>query len=406
MISPGIINNDAGPDFSNAKIRIDGITFAGNVEVHVKASDWYRHGHDKDDAYNSVILHVVAIDDTRISRPDGSEIPQICIGASDNLMQTFISIMSTDKKIRCSDIISSLPEISISEWTDTLIMERMWKKTDSITSMLDNFRGDWEQICFILTARSLGFGLNGPQFELLAKNSDLKIISRHSDNPMQIEAFLFGQAGMLNPAERILDPYYQLLCSEYRFMATKYKLRPADIKWRYARTRPANFPHRRIALLASYCLGGFRMFRKIIEAEGEIERLKTIFIADLSDFWKKHFSFNTESEIPSNRFSSLSSESLDILIINTVVPIYFAYGNFTGNDFWKDLAIDTLYRMPPEKNHIIRNWKETGLKCLSARDSQALLHLHKEYCSSSGCHKCRWGYAKVKSTIMNCLQSK
>lgn len=390
--NPGRHNNDAGPDFSNARLCINGREWCGNVEIHVKASDWYRHGHDKDDAYDNVILHVVALDDARILRSTGEEIPQVSVILPRQFYITYSELDQDLKSIRCSAHLPSLPHIVREDWIDTLTIERLHFKAARLIEYNEQTKGDWEQAVFILLARGLGFGLNGLPFEILAKNLPLRIIYHHADNLMQIEALIFGQAGMLDPTNHLFDSYYQTLCAEYSFLVKKYGLRPINFSlWKYARTRPQNFPHRRLALLTKILYDGMRFSSDLIEAAGDYDKLYELFGWQTSGYWQNHLSFGNEEAEP-QLTQSLSGASRNLLMINVAAPFYMAHAQNTGNYDEGELALDILRRIPAEKNYKIRNWISFGIQPKDAAGSQALLHLRDEYCDKGRCLECRYGH--------------
>lgn len=391
VLDPGIHNRDAGPDFFNAKIKVDGVEWAGNVELHVKASDWHRHGHDSDPAYMGVILHVVGIDDTPICRAGGDVIPQLRIDLNPAYVSSFAALTEGSQSIRCRHRIPDFGSANVRAWMDALAYERLQRKAARIRAITEEADGDTEQGCFATVARSLGFGLNAEPFEMLARNIPLKVLHKHSDNLFQLEALLFGQAGMLDSSINIFDECYQSLCREYYFLMRKYALRPIPQgMWKYARTRPANFPHRRIALLALYCRGGFRMQRLIEDAEGDPEKLEEIFMRRLEGYWQTHVSFGAE---PAGRLpAAMNRTSVNSILINAVAPIYFAQALARGNYWMEECAIELLDRIPAEDNSIVRQWGAVGIKAGSAADSQALIELRKEYCDKRKCLHCRFGY--------------
>lgn len=399
VLSPGLPNGDAGPDFFNARISAGGNLWAGNVEIHVNASDWMRHRHDGDPAYDSVILHVVGVDDMRIRRADGSEIPQLLISAPPSIMEAYGQLTAPGESKPCDSLFPSLSPLHRHEWLSRLGIERLQSKAKNALRILESLSGDWEQTCFTLLARSLGFGLNSEAFEVLALNTPLSVLAHHSDNILQLEAILFGQAGMLDPSVRIFDEYYQLLCREYFFLARKYSLRPPlkASQWKYARTRPANFPHRRIALLASLMEGGTHsLMSRIMDADGEIDALELIFRHSVSSYWNTHFSFDSASAW---KPGLLSRGSLDSICVNAVAPLLYAYALHTSDATLADKAVAILYSIPAEKNSVTGGWKMRGVGSSSAFDSQALIHLYKNYCSLSRCFECRWGQRVFRNKI-------
>lgn len=398
VIDPGLPNKGAGPDFFNSKIRVDGEMWAGNIEIHVKASDWYRHGHDKDATYDTIILHVVASADRKVCRRDGSPIPQAEVPLPPDLYSEYNRLHTDLEEIRCAHRLASLPPLAVSDWLATLAVERLQARAANVLRILSLTGNDWQQTCFVVLARALGFGLNGDPFERTAMSLPLRIVAHHSDNPMQLEALLFGQAGMLDSSQHIFDERYQLLCREYYFLARKYGLRPIDgTAWKQARTRPQNMPHRRLAMLASVCRGGFSMLRPILDARGDTERLATIFDWKLEGYWASHQSFDTELTTAPAR---LSTASRHLLMINAAAPITYAYGSTTGEPEISGYALDLLEKLPPERNTVTRRWQTAGLEARNAAMSQALMQLRREYCDRRDCMRCRFGHQLLRH-VMN-----
>lgn len=401
VLDPGIHNHDSGPDFFNSKLKINGVEWIGNVEIHIKASDWYRHGHAEDPAYDNVILHVVGLSDKRVTRADGSCVPQIEMTFPEKLYQTYSRLSEKTDYLKCASGLGDLPSINKTDWLETLALERMQQKAEKVKEILQSTSGDWEQTCFILLARGLGFGLNGDPFEMLAKSLPLKILHHHSDNPFQIEALLFGQASMLDSSMFIFDDYYQGLCREYYFLARKYNLKPMRPGlWKYARTRPQNFPHRRIAFLASSANGGFLLFSKLLESKGDIRKLEKIFNLKAEGYWETHFSFDT---LTGYAPKELSRSSINILIINVALPLLYAYASATGNEELGEKIVSIMQELPSESNVITRKWSSLGFEAKDALRSQALIQLSKEYCDKNKCISCRFGHyllrkAAIKTT--------
>ena len=389
VIDPGLLNTDAGPDFFNAKVKIDGRLWVGNVEIHVKASDWYRHRHDTDPAYDSVILHVVDRDDTSVRRSNGETIPQLRMPCSAEFHKQYHTLVdSASTELPCSREIATIPSIYLTDWFDNLAHQRLYSKADRINSLLDKNAGDWEETCYITLARSLGFGVNSESFERLATGLPLRFMSKHSDSLLSVEALLFGQSGLLEQAPDD-NPYAQSLKEEYRFLAHKFSLRPLQSPgWKMARMRPPNFPHRRIALLASLICGGFRMMSRIVEASTEA-KARELFDRPLSGYWADHCSFNP---IVSRSMRALSRQSLDILVINAVVPLTYAYALSRNDTSLCEQAISLLQQLQPETNSIVALFRQSGVKCRDAFTSQALIQLRREYCESRKCLYCRIGH--------------
>ncbi len=398
ILSPGILNSDSGPDFSGARIRISGQEWAGNVEIHVKASDWFRHNHHLDPAYDSVILHVVSRSDQRVARRDGEKIPQLELPFSDHFARMYLKLSERVTAVPCESFLHAIPGILRTDWLSTLSLERLYQKADRIAETASSLGGDWEWACFVTLARALGFNLNGQPLEMLARSTPLKFILRHSDNLLQLEALLFGQAGFLDRGVLIFDEYYQLLCREYFFLARKYGLRPinADI-WKYARTRPGNFPHRRIALLAAALHGGFSLRTKIVEARKDPSALRDLFRFEVSEYWQNHHNFDIESPRQPAR---LSKASVDLMLINFAAPLVAAVARRQGDPEMGEDAMSIWYGLPPERNTYISQWARAGIPAADAADSQALIQLRREYCDRMRCLDCRFCNALLRRSLM------
>lgn len=396
VIDPGCHNENAGPDFFNAKIKINGVIWVGNVEIHVKASDWHRHSHHRDPAYDNIILHVVGISDCPVKRADGSTVPQVVITMPENFYKTLGILSENIDKLRCARHVNDIPDLNKTDWLETLMIERVQQKAAHILEILDMTKGDWEQTCFISLARALGFGINSDPFEMLAKSVPLQYLHHHNDNIFQLEALLLGQAGMLDSSVHILDEYYQTACAEYYFLARKYGLKPLNIAlWKYSKTRPQNFPHRRIAFLAKTCENGFSLFSKIKCNSKDVDNLAGLFRHELEGYWKEHFSFDTEAmKAP----ASLSASSIMLIIINMVVPLLYANAARTDNPEQGEKAINILYSLKPENNVITRLWESAGIKPKNAAESQALIELKKKYCDTRKCLYCRFGVHYLKTS--------
>lgn len=394
VLYQGRLNTDAGPDFIGARLRIDGQEWCGSVEVHVRASDWGRHGHDSDPAYNNVILHVVAISDARISDGRGGKIPQVIATFPESFMHIYALLSEKISAVNCEPLLKTLPRLTVSSWLDTLSVERMQAKAERVLQTVNLLEGDWEWACFVALARAMGFGLNSEPLERLARSIPLKILAKHSDDLLQTEALLFGQAGMLDTSVHIFDEYYQRLCREYYFLARKYGLKPlrSDI-WMYARTRPQNFPHRRIALLARTLYGGFSLMSKITSPKFTGEQAYSEFNWHLDGYWLTHSGF----DLPGSRLpETLSAANLNLLMINFVAPVVYAYGASRGNPDLAERGLDIWTDLRPENNTYIRQWQRAGIVCESASDSQALLQLRREYCDHNRCLECRFGHALLR----------
>ncbi|MDE7495723.1 MAG: DUF2851 family protein [Muribaculaceae bacterium] len=394
VIDPGRLNSNSGPDFFNSKVRIDGTEWVGNVEIHVKASDWKRHGHDSDSVYDSVLLHVVAVSDTRIARKNGELIPQLEIVLPQSFYTAYASLDADMKAVRCQNYLQQLSSLTMMDWLESLAVERIQVKASRVAEIYRATASDWDQTLFIILARAFGFGLNGEPFEMLARSMPLRIIYHHADSRMQIEALLFGQAGMLDAAVFGYDDYYQTLCREYLFLSRKYGLSPIPAgMWKYSRSRPQNFPHRRLAFLAAILFRGLFSIRQLASLSIDSDRLRELFKVNVEDYWTSHYSFGTPETIAP---AELSRGSIDILMGNVVAPVVYAYGCLRGDMDLAERGINLLYELPPENNTITRQWKEIGIKNDSALRSQALIHLRKEYCDARNCLRCRFAHSLLR----------
>lgn len=389
VVDPGLLNTDAGPDFFNAKIEIDGHMWVGNVEMHYRATDWKRHHHDSDKAYDSVILHVVAKDDAPVRRTNGELIPQLVLEVSPQFNADYASLVGATIEVPCAAKIKQVPHLTIVEWVEGLAFERLHGKVERIHQLLDSFNGSWEDVCYVTLARNFGFGINNDAFERLARRTPLRLLGKHSDSVLQIEALLFGQAGMLDAQKPGMDSYYNQLCTEYAFLSNKFQLTPMEKEsWKLFRIRPQNFPYRRIAMLAQFIEGGFRMMNRILEAEGEKE-MRALFEVELSGYWTKHYTFGKPNE---RATATLSRSSIDIILINTVAPLLYAYGELTGNYEMTDKAIKLLEDLRAESNSIVSHFVAYGIDCPDALTSQALVQLKREYCDARKCIYCKIGH--------------
>lgn len=389
VVDPGLLNTDAGPDFFNAKIEIDGHMWVGNVEMHYRATDWKRHHHDSDKAYDSVILHVVAKDDAPVRRTNGELIPQLVLEVSPQFNADYASLVGATIEVPCATKIKQVPHLTIVEWVEGLAFERLHGKVERIHQLLDSFNGSWEDVCYVTLARNFGFGINNDAFERLARRTPLRLLGKHSDSVLQIEALLFGQAGMLDAQKPGMDSYYNQLCTEYAFLSNKFQLTPMEKEsWKLFRIRPQNFPYRRIAMLAQFIEGGFRMMNRILEAEGEKE-MRALFEVELSGYWTKHYTFGKPNE---RATATLSRSSIDIILINTVAPLIYAYGELTGNYEMTDKAIKLLEDLRAESNSIVSHFVAYGIDCPDALTSQALVQLKREYCDARKCIYCKIGH--------------
>lgn len=391
VIDTGLANTDAGPDFFNAKLKLDGVLWIGNIEIHERSSDWFKHGHHADAGYNSVILHIASEIDTEISRSNGERIPQIQLICPEAVRTNYKELLETDSYPPCYRIIPSLPPFTAHSWMTALQMERFEQKATLLNERLKRCQGNWEDAFFITLARNFGFGLNGDAFETWAHRLPFRTVDKHRNDLFQIEAIFFGQAGILEDSDG--DGYYLRLKKEYTYLQHKFGLIPMDASlWRFLRLRPANFPHIRIAQLACLYHRAYGLLSRIMETE-TLQGVRDILKGGTSEYWLTHYTFGGSSP---SRPKTLSNTSLDLLIINTVVTFLYAYGLHKGNRVLCARAGSFLEELKAENNYITRMWEQCGMKASNAADSQALIQLKKEYCDKKKCLYCRIGYEYLK----------
>lgn len=401
VIDPGLHNSNAGPDFFNAKVKINGMLWVGNIEIHDKASDWVLHGHDKDERYDNVILHVCGCVDAEVMNSKGEYLTQMVLSVPDSVINNYKELLSVDQYPPCYQIIPSLARLTVHAWMSALQTERLSQKTEAIEERVKRCNGDWENAYFVTLARNFGFGINGDAFEEWALHIPLHAVGHHRDDLFQIEAIFMGQAGLLEldtiperyQKDALNDGYFAKLRKEYQYLAHKFGLKPMDYKlWRFLRLRPQNFPHIRISQLAYLYHQRRASLSQLLETYS-VKDAKEVLATAVTPYWETHYTFGSTSV---RNDKNLSPFSLNLLCINTVVPILFAYGRHRGEEKYCDRAFDFLEQLKPENNHIIRLWQQCGLVVENAGDSQALIQLKKEYCDKKECLRCRFGYEYLK----------
>lgn len=394
VIDAGLPNTNAGPDFFNAKLKIDGTLWVGNVEVHTVASDWMRHGHDKDVAYDNVILHVAETVDCEVFRANGASVPQLQLSCPESIRRHYTELSHAEIYPPCYSILASLPKLTVHSWLSALQVERFEQKARVIAARLEHCNNHWEDVFFITLSRNFGFGLNGDAFEAWANHLPFRAIDKHRDNLFQVEAFFFGQAGLLDEELPDEDEYYRKLQKEFSYLQHKFELSapmPAT-QWRFLRLRPGNFPHVRLAQLANLYYRERSLFSRIMEAE-TLEAVRKLLTVSTSPYWEEHFNFKKTS--PSQE-KQVGKNAQNLIVINTVIPFLYAYGLHKADEALCERATRFLESLKAEDNHIIRHWSGAGLPVSTAADSQALLQLQKEYCDKKDCLRCRFGFEYLR----------
>ena len=389
IIYPGQHNHHAGPDFSNAKIRIGDTLWAGNVEIHIRSSDWYRHQHQLDKAYDNVILHVVAYHDQEIFRTDGTEIAVLEIGnkVPEDIAENYEVLMAGLNWIPCEHKIKQVDGIFINTCLTRVLLERLEEKSELVNALLIEVKGSWDDAFYISLARNFGFKTNALPFEMLARSLPQSLLARYKDRPFQIEALIFGQAGFLDT--KLKDSYPQLLRKEYRFLQKKHDLKPIDkYLWKYMRLRPRNFPSLRLAQFAALIIRSNHLFSKIIN-EKDIALITAMFNKPkLNVYWNTHYRFDQECK---HAALSLGDEAINNILINTVSVYLFAFGLKTGSELHRERSIQLLESLKPERNAIIRKFNEIGVNSSNSAISQALIQIKKSYCDQKKCLYCGIG---------------
>lgn len=393
IIDPGLENTDAGPDFFNAKIRINGTVWAGSVEIHQKASDWLAHGHSADKAYGNVILHVVETDDGTVFRQNGEAIPQLVLPIPEQVIDNMEWLLTRDSPVACLERLPAIDPVFRLQWMDALLAERLERKTDDILRWLDLYQKDWNEVFYILLCRNFGFSVNSDAFERLARSLPLKCILKQRPSASQVEALFLGQAGLLNDSNGNRHHYYRLLQQEYSFLRKKYGLEPLEPHiFRNLRLRPDATPHIKLVELAAIWIRHDTLFSSVLSARTPRE-LKDFFRVPASAFWDTHYNFLRPSP---HRKKQLGENALNMLLINTVVPLMFAYGLYHRMDEHKARALRLLASIPPEQNSIISLFSQVGMKPRNAGDTQALIQLKRNYCEQKKCLYCRLGFQLLK----------
>jgi hypothetical protein len=382
VIFPGTLNTNQGPDFTAARIKMGDTILAGTIELHTKTSEWRKHGHETDAQYKNVILHVVFIHDEEVN---GIPVVELESRISNLLLRKYASFMENSTFIACSNNISEVRDLTWVSWKERLLAERLQRKSVRVLQLLSKSNDHWEETLRWLLAKNFGGKINGDAFEAMAQSVSINILAKHKASIHQIEALLFGQPGLLN--DDFADDYPKLLQREYNFLKKKYSLHPSPMPLLFLRMRPGNFPTIRLAQLAMVVHTESHLFSKIIEAQN-VADIKALFAVTANDFWHYHYTF---SEASSFKRKTVGSTTIDNLIINTVVPLLFAYGIHHNEEKYKEKALRWLEDLTAESNLITKQFLGLGVKIETAFDSQAVIELKNEYCSPKKCLDCSVG---------------
>lgn len=388
IIDLGQHNQHAGPDFLNARIKVEGTLWAGNVEMHLRSSDWLQHQHQHDPNYDNVILHVVLEEDIPILHRDGSRIPCLNLRkyVSVGIAKRYLRMLHNEDWIPCHNQLNDVPAIKRNIWLDRLLVERLEDKTNALSQRLQNNKGDWEETFYQSLAWGFGLKVNADPFLMLAESLPLKTLLRYKNKLISMEALLFGQAGMLTAD--FTDPYPQQLQKEYEHLRRKHKLTSiSGNHWKYLRMRPANFPSIRIAQWATLLFRTGSLFNKMLVARN-LKEIENAFAVELSNYWQTHHRFDKAGK---QSRKTLGKTTIRLLVINVIAPFLFLYGKERGNDELRERALQLLEEIPAERNQVLDQWAKLGVKPQQAAQSQALLQLKRNYCDQKRCLDCSIG---------------
>lgn len=391
---PGLLNTHAGPDFSGAQITIGSLRWAGHVEIHIRSSDWIYHRHQHDQAYENVILHVVWDDDRPVQRPDGTPIPTLALKGrvDDALLRGFRKLINSGQSIPCSSQLASVPSLIRHAMFDRALAQRLEKKGAEVLHLLATNTGDWEETTYQVLARNFGFKVNAEPFFQLAKSLPVRLLRKHQNSLLQIEALLFGQAGFLTT--RTKDEYVQALHKEYFFLARKYQLEEKMIspaQWRFLRLRPANFPTLRLAQFAAVIQKIPSLFSSLLAVQ-DVRALRDVLLAAPSPYWHTHYRFGVKaSPTRTKAHPQMGDDSVANIVVNTLAPVWAAYRQHQDDQTHLDRAVDALQQLKPESNRITRLWAQAGVSAQHAFDSQAQIELYNHFCLPRHCLNCTIG---------------
>lgn len=393
VVKPGFHNTNGGPDFSDARIRIGSTLWAGNVEIHMKSSDWYAHHHQYDPAYNTVVLHVVVENDTFVKRAIGTSVPTCSIKNKfpKNVFETYQKWQLNKGFVACEKQIKHLPNHKMMVLLERLNIERLEEKVNEILIDLAYNINSWEETFYQHLLRNFGLHINAEAFHQISKRTPLKFLQKQADNKLQIEAMLFGQAQLLN--EQFKDFYPKTLQNEYAFLQQKFRLLPiSEGLVKFLRLRPCSFPTLRLAFFASLIHQKNQIFQDFMQIKNVNEGLNLLNV-NASEYWQTHYVFDKPSR---EKIKELGQSAQQLIFINTIIPFLFVFGKLRDKPEFCERALSFLHDLPSENNHLIRAWKACGMPVKNASESQALLTLKKNYCDPKKCLKCSIGVELLK----------
>lgn len=395
ILYQGKHNTHQGPDFTDAKIAIGSTTWAGNIELHVQSSDWLKHQHSSDENYANIILHVVWQHDAEVKTNNGTALPTLELQSRvpKVLLARFEELMQRKAFVPCASYLPAVDEMKWLAWKERLAIERLQRKSTVVLECLNAANNHWEEVFWWLLARNFGMKVNAEIFEAIAKSLSVNILAKHKNQIHQLEALLIGQAGLLDAD--FDEDYPVLLKREYEFLRKKYQLSQPSVKPHFLRMRPANFPTVRLAQLAMLVHQSSHLFSMIKESTA-LTAVKDLLNVTANDYWHYHYLLDIPSEY---KPKDLGKQMIDNIIINTVVPVLFAYGIYHSNEALKDKALQWLSELAPEKNSITNNWTALNVTNKNALEGQALLELKNNYCDARRCLECAVGNKILKGVV-------
>ncbi len=389
VIQLGTLNKNAGPDFSNAKLVIGDTTWVGNVEIHLKSSDWLLHQHQLDNAYENVILHVVYDDDTKIYRKDGTLLPALVLKNRfpASLANNYEALITAANNFPCEKQIHEIDDFLIKGFLSRVLVERLEDKSAEVYEKLKELKNDWDEAFYHFMARNFGFKVNAVPMEMLARSLPQQLFAKHKDQPLQIEALIFGQAGFLD--QKFKDEYPKQLQAEYRFLQKKYGLQPIEVSlWKFMRMRPQNFPTLRLAQFAALIINSHHLFSKVLALRDYRNSQQLFEALPVNPYWQNHYHFNKTAE---NVGLQLGKGSIDNILINTLSLFLFAFGKAMDQHNYITRCFYILENLPAENNAVVKQYIDAGVRIKDAYQTQALLQLKKTYCNEKKCLNCGIG---------------
>lgn len=395
IISAGIHNSNSGPDFLNAKVKIDEILWVGNVEIHIKSSDWYLHQHEKDTSYDSVILHIVWEDDVEVFSKNNQRLPTLIISSliASDMLKNYHQLYSKQQRwIPCENTVNTIDSFVFDHWKERLFFERLEEKSIVIQGLLTQFNNDYEAVLFKLLAKNFGLKSNAEALFNLANSIEYSLVRKTQNDPFTLQALFFGQAGFL---QHDFEEQYAIdLQTEYNYLKHKFNLQPIhNGQFQFFRMRPANFPTIRISQLAALYYKQQNLFSKLMKIN-DLSEIYQLFTVELHDFWNTHYTFQ---KVSPKRAKRITKQFVDLLLINTVIPLKFNYLKSRGEVYEEDFLV-LIKQLKPEQNSIISKFKELHIGAINAFETQSLLQLKNNYCAKKRCLDCAIGNVILNKT--------